>query len=47
MTRQMQLYVVILRKCKEVDQCPHVISTSAVMLRHTVNITIKFIFSYF
>ena len=29
MTRQMQLCVVILRKCKEIDQCPHVISTSA------------------
>ena len=32
MTRQMQLCVVILRKCKEIDQCPHVISTSAVLV---------------
>ena len=28
MAKQMQLCVVILRKCKEVDQCPHIISTS-------------------
>ena len=29
MTKQMQLCVVILRKCKEIDQYPHIISTSA------------------
>ena len=28
MTKQMQLCVVILRKYKEIDQCPHVISAS-------------------
>ena len=32
MTKQMQLCVVILRKCKEIDRFPHIISTSATIM---------------
>ena len=35
-TKQVELWLVIMRKCKEIDQCPHVISTSVTGdLNHT------------
>ena len=41
MTNQMQMRLVILRKCKKIDQCPHILSTSA-----NVRINLSFLFTH-